>query len=75
MNTMDDFVALLSEDLGLPITAEDTGLPLDEVPGWDSLHLLSLLTLLERRTGRVLSLADVLEACSLKDIYDLAVGE
>ena len=73
MNTMDDFLALLREDMGIPLTAEDTGLPLDEVAGWDSLHLLSLLTLLERRTGRGVPLADVLEAETLKDIYRLTV--
>ncbi|GHH88411.1 hypothetical protein GCM10018793_67980 [Streptomyces sulfonofaciens] len=75
MITTDDFVALLREDMGLPVTAEDTGLSLDQVPGWDSVHLLSLLTLLERRTGRSLPLADVLEAGSLKDIHALAVAE
>jgi acyl carrier protein len=72
--TTDDFVAILRDDMGLPVTADDIGLRLDEVPGWDSVHLLSLLTFLERRTGRGLPLADVLEAGSLREIHTLAVA-
>jgi acyl carrier protein len=73
MNTIDDFVTLLRDDIGLPVTAGDIGLNLDEVAGWDSVHLLSLLTVLERRTGRSLPFAEVLDATSLRDIYTLAV--
>ena len=74
MNTIDDFVALVRDELGLPVTHEDVGRELDQVPGWDSVHLLSLLTLLERATGRAISLPEVLEAPSLNHIYCLAVG-
>jgi acyl carrier protein len=73
VNTIDDFVALLRDDLGLPVTAQDVPLQLDQVAGWDSVHLLSLLTLLERRTGRGLPLSSALEATSLGEIYELAV--
>jgi acyl carrier protein len=75
VNTIDDFVALLRDEIGIPVTAHDTSLRLDEVAGWDSVHLLSLLTLLERRTGHSVPFADVLEAETLKDIYALAVAE
>lgn len=74
MNTIDDFIALLRDDLGLPVTARDVPLRLDQVAGWDSVHLLSLLTLLERRTGRSLSLSNALEATTLEEIYGLAVA-
>jgi acyl carrier protein len=74
MNTIDDFLALISEEIGLPVTARDAGLDLEQIAGWDSVHLLSLVTLLERRTGRSIPFADVLEATNLRDIYSLAVA-
>jgi acyl carrier protein len=73
MRTIDDFVHLLHEELGMPVTVEDTRLGLDHLPDWDSLHMLSLLTVLERRTGRSISLPDALQATSLAEIFDLSV--
>jgi acyl carrier protein len=72
VNTIDDFLALLHDEVGLAVTSGDVGLHLDQVPGWDSVHLLALLTALERRMGRSISLPDVLEASNLADIYSLA---
>jgi acyl carrier protein len=74
VNTIDEFIALLRDEMGMPLTAHDAARNLDEVAGWDSVHLLTLLTVVERRTGRNLPLADVLEAGSLRDIYELAVA-
>ncbi|MDL4815431.1 acyl carrier protein [Actinomadura opuntiae] len=71
---IDDFVALVRDELGLPVTAADAGRSFDELPGWDSVHLLWLLTTLERETGRPLSLPDVLEAGSLAQLHALAVA-
>jgi acyl carrier protein len=73
VNDFRDLVALLHDEMGLHVTEDHARLRLDQIDGWDSVHLLSLLTLLERRTGRSLSLAAVLEAGSLHDIYTLAV--
>lgn len=75
MNTIEEFRSLLNDELGLTVSAGDVGASLHDVAGWDSVYLLSLLSLLERRTGRVLSLRDVLEAESLHDIYALAVHQ
>jgi acyl carrier protein len=72
VTTIDDFIALLRDEMGLTVTEQEVGLSLDEVAGWDSVQLLSLLTLLEWRTGRSVAIADVLEAQSLRDIYALA---
>ncbi|WP_448316711.1 HAD-IIIC family phosphatase [Streptomyces sp. CO7] len=74
VKTVEDYVELLRDELALPVTADDIGRPLDEVTAWDSVHLLTLCTLLERETGRPLSLADVLEAPSLEAVYRLAVA-
>lgn len=74
MNSLDDFLHLLHDEVGLPVDAADARADLDQVAGWDSVHLLTLLTVLERRTGRTLALPDVLQARSLADIYALAVA-
>ncbi len=74
MNTIDDFIALVRDELGLPVSVADAGQRLDQLPGWDSVHLLWLLTIMERATGRGLPLPDVLEAASLREIYALVVA-
>jgi acyl carrier protein len=73
MITIDDFMTMVRDELGLPLSADDADRHLDEVPDWDSVQLLSLLSLLERNTGRTISMPDVLEASSLNEIYRLAV--
>lgn len=67
----DEFVDLLRDEIGLAVAAEDLGRTFDEVPGWDSLHLLTMLVLLEKRVSRPLSLPDFLDAASLETIYEL----
>jgi len=74
VNNMDDFIALVRDELGLEVHAGDGERSLDEIPGWDSVHLLWLLSIVERRTGRPVSLPDVLEARSLHSIYSLVAG-
>ncbi|MFD5466853.1 acyl carrier protein [Kitasatospora sp. NPDC127059] len=74
MTTIEDFMVLVRDEIGLPLGPEDAGLPLDRLPGWDSVHLLTLLTALERETGRPVSLPDVLAAGSLREIHRVAVG-
>ena len=75
MNTLNDFMALIYEELGLSLTANDTTINLSLLPGWDSVHALQLLTALERKTGRRISMPDALEAPDLQHIYALAVGQ
>lgn len=47
MNTIEDFLQLIRDRLGLPVTEADASRSLDEIPGWDSVHLLWLLTSME----------------------------
>lgn len=72
--TIDDFAVFVRDEIGLDVTSEDVGKSFDELPGWDSVHLLGLLTALERTTGRPLSLPDLLDAASLQQIYTIAVA-
>jgi acyl carrier protein len=72
--TLDDFLLLVRDEVGVPVTAENAALAFDSLPGWDSLHLLTLVAALERETGRPMPLPDVLEAGSLRHVYELAVA-
>lgn len=74
MNDIEDFLALIRDEIGLALTPEQAALDLDRVAGWDSVHLLSLLAVLERRTGRRIPMPAVLEASTLRDIYALATA-
>ncbi|MFC4049299.1 phosphopantetheine-binding protein [Actinomadura syzygii] len=75
MNTIEDFVDLVRDELGLPVTTETIGLGFDQIEGWDSVLLLVLLTTIERETGRRVSLPDVLEAASLEQVYRLVADD
>jgi acyl carrier protein len=73
VNSIGEFVALVRVELGMPVTVEDVGRELTELPGWDSMHLLWLVTLLEQKTGRNISVIELLEAPNLEYIYGLTV--
>jgi acyl carrier protein len=72
VNSIDDLLDVVRDQLGLPVTAEDADRILDEIPGWDSVHLLWLMATVETRTGRTVSMLDVLEAATLAEIYEVA---
>ncbi len=72
MNTFDEFLLLVQDELGLPVDSEQGEDLLDKVPGWDSVLLLSLLTALEREWGHPICLPDMLTATSFRDIYRVA---
>jgi acyl carrier protein len=74
LHTVEQFVELVRDELGLPVEAADLDRGLDAVAGWDSVHLLTLCTALERATGRQVSLPAVLGADSLAGIYAAVVG-
>jgi acyl carrier protein len=74
VNTIDEFLAILRDELGLQVSTQHVSLKLDVVTGWDSVYLLSLLTILERRTGHSVQLAEMLEAATLEEMYAVAVA-
>jgi acyl carrier protein len=74
VTTIDEFISFVNDEVGLELTAVDAELGLDDLPGWDSVHLLALAAELERRTGRQVSLPDLLAAASLAEIYQVAVS-
>ncbi|WP_432969507.1 phosphopantetheine-binding protein [Dactylosporangium sp. CA-233914] len=74
MNSLEDFLALIEHELGVSIDADQAHRGLDEVDNWDSMYLLTVLSMLERRTGRPVSLPAMMNAHTLADIYRLAVA-
>ncbi|MCF3131977.1 acyl carrier protein [Streptomyces olivochromogenes] len=75
IDTLDGFLALLREELGLDVTAREAGESLVNLPRWDSLHLLRLVTLMEEETGRRLSLSPVLQARTLTEIHTVVLEQ
>ncbi|MFC3575163.1 acyl carrier protein [Streptomyces yaanensis] len=71
--TLADFVDTVRDELGLPVADDQIGADFDELPEWDSLHLLKLVTAMEQDSGWSVPVGRVLEARSLKEIYELAV--
>lgn len=74
MITIEEFLTLVHDEVGLPLTTADAELSFDRLPDWDSVHLLSLLNTLERTMGRPVSLPDILEADTLRGVYEVVVG-
>ncbi|MFI1735863.1 acyl carrier protein [Streptomyces acidicola] len=72
MHTIDDFVRLVRDELGMPLEEHQVSVDLDQLPEWDSLYLLKLVTALEQATGRSLPVGKLLEARSLAEIHQLA---
>lgn len=64
-------LALFRDELGVDVTERDLDTDLDVLPGWDSVHLLRLVMLLEQDTGMRLPLPDVLEARTVRRLHTL----
>lgn len=70
--TTEEFVQLVNDDIGIPVDASELEADFDALPGWDSLHLLKLVTALEKSTGKKVPVGRLLEARSLGQIHRLA---
>lgn len=70
MDDLADFLTLLRDELGLPLDlkALDTGF--DDLDEWDSVYLLKLLAVMEAANHRRVSVADVLRARSLREVFE-----
>jgi acyl carrier protein len=74
LGTLDGFLRLVRDDLGLVTDLagpEAAGCDLTDLPGWDSVNLLRLVTLLEQESGRAMPVGRILEARTLEEIYAL----
>lgn len=70
-----EFVQLVRDELSLPVA--DTGdldADLDAIVGWDSMHVLRLVTAMEQRTGRRVPVGAMLVERTLRGIYRCATA-
>jgi acyl carrier protein len=70
----DEFVRLVRDESGMTLEVQDLGTDLDELAGWDSVHLLKLLSALENASGAGLPVVSVLESRTLGEIHALVAG-
>ncbi|MEV6172010.1 phosphopantetheine-binding protein [Streptomyces sp. NPDC051954] len=74
-----EFARLVRDETGLPLgttPAEETALldaDFDELPEWDSMYLLKLVTALEQALGHSVPVGHLLEARSLRRIHELVM--
>lgn len=66
-----DFIRIVRDELDLPLANADLERDFDQVVHWDSLHMVRLVSVLERETGRRLPVGRLLVQRSLRDIYTL----
>ncbi|NUS11801.1 MAG: acyl carrier protein [Streptomyces sp.] len=74
MNSLDDFLTLVHDEVGLLVTPQTVADEWDQLPGWDSVLLITLLSAIERRTARPVSLPEMLQARNLEEVYQLAMA-
>jgi hypothetical protein len=74
MDTISDFMALIRDELGLPVTVEDATREFDMISGWDSTYMLWLVAVLEQKSGRKITVIDILEAPNLEHVFGLVAG-
>jgi acyl carrier protein len=64
-------MALIRDEVGLPVTVQDATLEFDMISGWDSTYMLWLVAILEQKTGRKITVIDILEAPNLEHVFAL----
>jgi acyl carrier protein len=67
--SIDEFLEVVGKECGLHLAQDDLQTDFDQLAGWDSLHLLKLLSALEAATGRIFTATRFLEARSLADLH------
>ena len=69
--TEDSFLALVRDELALPLAEDDLESDFDRIVAWDSLQTLRLVAAVEKKTGRRVPVGRVLAQQSLRGIFDV----
>ncbi|GAA2077489.1 hypothetical protein GCM10009801_33630 [Streptomyces albiaxialis] len=72
--TLEAFARVVNDELGVDFGPDELTADFDDLPQWDSLFLLKVVTAVESELNRSVPVGKVLEARTLKEIYDLAVA-
>jgi acyl carrier protein len=70
MNDIAAYADLIRDELGITLSPDELDHHLDELESWDSLYLLRLVTAIEAATGERVSIANVLRATSLREVFE-----
>lgn len=68
--TKEDFIHLVRDELDLPLGADDLSADFDHVVSWDSMHMIRLVSAVERETGNRVPVGKLLADRSLAAIYE-----
>ncbi|MEU3687410.1 phosphopantetheine-binding protein [Streptomyces narbonensis] len=68
--TKEDFIHLVRDELDLPLGVDDLSADFDHVVSWDSMHMLRLVSAVERETGTRVPVGRLLADRSLAAIYE-----
>jgi len=69
MLSRNDFVQLLDEELGLTLTLDDLDKEMTHLAEWDSIQLLRLHGVIEKKTGRQLPMSALFSLHSLGAVH------
>jgi acyl carrier protein len=69
--TTEDFVAIVADESGMTLVVGDLDTDFDQLDGWDSVHMLKLLSALEGAVGGALPVVEVMESRTLGQIHAL----
>ncbi|MFF9558113.1 acyl carrier protein [Streptomyces albus] len=73
MRTVEELIELANTELGTALRPADAAVELAQLDGWDSVHLLRLVALLETALGRRVPVDRMLEARTLRELWAVAV--
>lgn len=72
---VEEFLALVETELGLPVRPGDVDTDFDDLPRWDSVYLLKLLTAIERVLDHRIPVARLLETRTLGMVHELVTSQ
>ena len=72
--TEQEFLEIVNDELALPLQAGDLDDDLDSVVSWDSMHVMTLVTSVERRTGHRVPVGRLMAVRTLREIYQGVAG-
>lgn len=71
MISKEEFVAILDEELGFAISGDDLQSDVGNLIGWDSVMLLRVQVVFEKKLDRRISLPRLLEARTMAAVFDV----
>ncbi|KIH99209.1 hypothetical protein LP52_08770 [Streptomonospora alba] len=74
MNSRNELLRIIDTELALPLAPEHLDVEFDRLEGWDSVHMVRLISAVERATGRQVDVSAALESRNLAEFLTLAAA-